>query len=79
MGRRKSCPFCEQLAVGFIDHTEDYGLHQLSAQVYSNGHVLIESYVPAKGKRQSEELVIEADINFCPICGKKISERNTTK
>jgi len=77
MARRKHCSFCERLSDGFIDKYEENGLHQLSLAIYSNGHVMIESFIPAKGKRSSEELLIEADIKYCPLCGKKISERNT--
>jgi rRNA maturation endonuclease Nob1 len=75
MVRRKRCPLCEALAVGFYENEVDADLHQLSLEIFDNGHVLIESYIPGKGKRACENLIIEADINFCPICGKPLTHK----
>lgn len=72
MARRKTCELCDALAVGCYEKVEDKGLHQLSLEIFDNGHVLIESYVPGKGKRASENIIIEADMNFCPICGRPL-------
>lgn len=73
--RRKQCALCDALAVGCYEKAEDKGLHQLSLEIFDNGHVLIESYIPAKGYRTSENLIIEADISFCPICGRPLIKR----
>ncbi len=81
MARRKRCPLCDALAVGCYEDAIEADRHQLSLEIFDNGHVLIESYIPAKDKRESENLIIEADMNFCPICGRplKVKRKDETK
>lgn len=76
MARRKKCWLCDTLDVGCYENETDAKLHQLSLQIYDNGHVLIESYYPGKGKQPSENLTIEADMNFCPICGRPLKRKD---
>lgn len=67
---KKPCEFCE----GDTYFSEDgTGKHQLYVEAYpDNCFIGITSFALNEATEETEEIFVELEMNFCPVCGRKL-------
>ena len=67
---RKPCEFCEAESFNSEDGS---GKHQLYLEIYpENNFIGITSFATNENTEETEEICMNIEMNYCPVCGRKL-------
>lgn len=69
MARRKPCEFCDD------DHwwtEEGADGHQICVEVYPYNNMIGITSFACRLNEETDEMHIELEMNYCPVCGRKL-------